>query len=266
MEIIGNLIKMSTNINEGLVEYTLILSDEKVKMNTLIEKELEISWLDEINCIECGNKTIKSFAQGYCYPCFASVPQTAPCILRPELCEAHLGISRDSEWSKKNCLSKHIVYLALSSGLKVGVTRATQIPTRWIDQGAVKAIKFAETPNRYLAGLLEIDLKKHISDRTSWQKMLKNQVNYTIDLVAEKEKAINLLRSDLTNYIVKDNSILKIKYPVNIYPEKIKSINLEKDKQYKGNLAGIKGQYLIFEDGCVINIRKYNGYKISLCF
>lgn len=262
----GNFIKMSTILNEGLVEYTLILSEDKIKVNTLIDKELTIHWYDEINCVKCGNKTIKSFAQGYCYPCFASVPETAPCILRPELCEAHIGIARDIEWSKKNCLTNHIVYLALSSGVKVGVTRETQIPTRWIDQGAVKAIKFAKTPNRHLAGLIEVDLKKYMSDKTSWQKMLKNQVDYIIDLNEEKNKVSNILRSDLTKYITEENKILEIKFPVNKYPEKVKSINLEKEKSFTGKLIGIKGQYLIFEKGFVINIRKYNGYKVSLSF
>ncbi len=262
----GNFIKMSTNLNEGLVEYTLILSGDKIKMNTIIGNNLTIHWHDEINCVKCGNKTIKSFAQGYCYPCFAVVPETAPCILRPELCEAQLGIARDLEWSEKNCLTTHVVYLALSSGVKVGVTRGTQVPTRWIDQGAVKAIKFAETPNRHLAGLIEIDLKKHMSDKTSWQKMLKNQVDYSIDLKEEKDKVVGLLRSDLAKYIIEDKDVLEIKYPVNKYPEKVKSINLEKVQSYTGKLVGIKGQYLIFDEGSVINIRKYNGYKVSLSF
>jgi len=266
MKYTGNLHKMETFINKGLVEYSLTLLEDKIEMNKLLEKDLTIHWHNKISCVKCGNNTIKSFGQGFCYPCFASVPETAPCILRPELCEAHLGQARDMEWSKNNCLTTHVVYLALSSGVKVGVTRGTQVPTRWIDQGAVRAIKFAETPNRHLAGLLEIDLKKYMSDKTSWQKMLKNQVDYNTNLNEEKEKAKNLLRSDLSKYIIEDKEIFEINYPVNKYPEKVKSINLEKENIFTGKLKGIKGQYLIFEGGFVINIRKYGGYSVSLSF
>jgi len=262
----GYLFKMQSSVNKQLVEYSLVLSEDKIKMNKIIGKSLTIEWQNEIKCIKCGNVTIKSFGQGHCFPCFTSIPETAPCILRPELCEAHLGNARDLEWSKKNCLTTHVVYLALSSGLKVGVTRGTQVPTRWVDQGAIKAIKLAETPNRHLAGLIEVDLKKYMSDKTSWQKMLKNDVNLEINLLQEKIKAKKLLRSDLLEYVTEENKIWKFNYPVNIYPIKVKSINLEKENKFTGKLAGIKGQYLIFENGSVINIRKYNGYKVSLSF
>lgn len=266
MEYFGSFLKMQNSINEGVVNYAMHLSDNVINVNELIGKTITIDWKNEIECIKCGNPTIKSFGQGYCFPCFASIPETAPCILRPELCEAHLGIARDLEWSKQNCLITHVVYLALSSGLKVGVTRASQVPTRWIDQGAIKAIKFAETPNRHLAGLIEIDLKKYMSDKTSWQKMLKNEVNFNVNLQEEKHKTKKLLRSDLAKYITEDNNIFEFNYPVKKYPTKVKSINLEKEKIFTGKLVGIKGQYLIFESGHVINIRKYNGYKVSLFF
>ena len=182
MEKTVKLLKMRTELKYS-VNYFLSGSNEEIFMNGLIGKEFEIVWQEKIECVACGNSTKKSFAQGHCYPCFISVPETAPCILRPELCEAHKGIARDIEWSQKNCLTDHYVYLALTSGLKVGVTRSSQIPARWMDQGAIKAIKLAKTPNRYTSGMIETQLKKHISDRTSWQKMLKNGVNTEIDLL-----------------------------------------------------------------------------------
>ncbi len=258
-----NLLKMRTELSSP-VSYFLVLKNEELFVNHLIGQTISLKWSGEINCVKCGNKTNKSFAQGYCYPCFVSAPETAPCILQPELCEAHLGIARDMEWSEKNCLTNHYVYLALSSGVKVGVTRASQVPTRWMDQGAVKAIKLAKTPNRHLAGLIEKDLKKYMSDKTSWQKMLKNDIDFGADLISEKEKASGLLRSDLNQYITDDKVIFEIKYPVNSYPVKIKSINFEKTPEFSGTLIGIKGQYLIFEGGFVINVRKYGGYKIIL--
>ncbi|MBN1252598.1 MAG: DUF2797 domain-containing protein [Bacteroidales bacterium] len=254
---------MKTELKET-VQYYLPIGNEIIYMNELIGKEIELKSEKQINCISCGKTTKTSFAQGYCYNCFISVPETSECILKPELCQAHLGISRDMEWSKNHCLTNHYVYLAISSGLKVGVTRATQIPTRWIDQGAWKAIKLAETPNRNLAGLIEVELKNYMSDKTSWQKMLKNDINFNIDLEDEKQKAWELLNPDLQQYITEDDDITEINYPVIEYPKKIKSVNFDNIEIYKGKLIGIKGQYLIFEDNTVINIRKHTGYLISL--
>ena len=166
---------MSTVLNES-VKYILSLGDDKIIMNDLIGKIISFKWTGKIICISCGNNINKSFAQGFCYPCFLKVPQTSECILRPELCQAHEGITRDMDWARQHCLQDHFVYLAISSGLKVGVTRSEQIPTRWIDQGAWKAIRLSKTPNRYIAGLIEVALKAHVSDRTQWQRMLKNQL------------------------------------------------------------------------------------------
>ncbi len=163
----GLLRKMSTKLDTP-VEYQLNIGESQIAMNELIGKFIRIEWAGVIHCLKCGTKTVKSFSQGFCYPCFRDAPEAAPCIMRPELCEAHLGNARDMEWSKENCLAPHYVYLAISSNLKVGVTRHSQVPTRWIDQGASRAIKFARTPNRQLAGLIEVDLKQYMSDKTSW--------------------------------------------------------------------------------------------------
>ncbi|MEN8119665.1 MAG: DUF2797 domain-containing protein [Bacteroidota bacterium] len=249
---------------ENPIQYYLPLGDNLVDMNGLIGKEIELEFSGDIHCVSCGKITKKSFAQGYCYPCFVSVPETSECILRPELCRAHEGVSRDMKWSESHCLQDHYVYLAISSGLKVGVTRSIQVPTRWIDQGAWKAIKLAKTPNRYLAGEIEVALKAYMSDKTSWQKMLKNDIAEDIDLEDEKQKAWELLDEELQQYIVDDDEIMEIEYPVSIYPQKVKSLNFDKTPVIKGKLAGIKGQYLIFEDNMVLNIRRHTGYKVKL--
>jgi len=261
----GNILKMKTVLADT-VQYQLPIGGELVPMNQLIGQDLSLEFLDEINCISCGASTTKSFSQGYCYKCFISVPETSECILNPELCQAHLGISRDMEWSNNYCLTDHFVYLAVSSGLKVGVTRNSQVPTRWIDQGASKAIKLATTPNRYLAGLIEVELKKHMSDKTSWQKMLKNDMDLSIILEDEKQKAWEFLNEDLQQYVIDDDEITQINYPVIKYPVKVKSVGFDAIKDYKGKLIGIKGQYLIFEDSTVLNIRRHGGYKIRLKF
>jgi hypothetical protein len=190
-------------------------------------------------------------------------PESSPCIINPELCEGHLGKGRDIEWEKSHHVQPHFVYLAVASGLKVGVTRETQVPTRWIDQGASFAIKVAETPYRQLAGAIEVALKSHFTDKTNWQRMLKNEIG-DYDLETEKWQIEELLPADLGQYMSEDDEIIEINYPVLHYPEKIKSVGFEKTPLIEGTLLGIKGQYLLFDDDRVINLRKYSGYHIDL--
>ena len=259
----GTLLKMETKLANP-IEYELPIGDELVYMNHLIGKYIAFKWLKEIYCVVCGRKINKSFAQGFCYPCFLNAPETSECIFRPELCQAQDGVARDMEWAENHCLQDHIVYLAISSGIKVGVTRSGQIPTRWIDQGAWQAIKLAKTPNRYIAGLIEVALKEHISDRTNWQRMLKNQLIEGVDLTVTKKEMVAHLPSDLQNYISEENDITEINYPVNEYPEKVKSLSFDKLEEITGRLWGVKGQYLIFDDGTVLNMRKHTGYMVEL--
>tara|TARA_B100000315_G_C14431691_1_gene520433 strand:+ start:106 stop:876 length:771 start_codon:yes stop_codon:yes gene_type:complete len=249
---------------EDPVQYVLPIGEDTVPMNDLIGKYILFKWERQINCIACGRNTNKSFAQGFCYPCFINSPETSECILRPQLCQAHEGNARDMEWAERHCLKDHFVYLAISSGVKVGVTRSAQIPTRWMDQGAWQAIKLAKTPNRYIAGLIEVALKEHISDRTQWQRMLKNQLVEGVDLRDNKNEMLGHLSADLRKYECDDNDITEITYPVEEYPEKVKSLSFDKQNEIEGRLWGIKGQYLMFDDGSVLNIRKHNGYKVSL--
>ncbi|MGB0883037.1 MAG: DUF2797 domain-containing protein, partial [Vicingaceae bacterium] len=217
-----------------------------------------------IECLKCGRETVKSFNQGFCYPCFRDAPEAADWIIHPEKSQAHLGIEdRDLEFEKSVQLKPHVVYLSLTSGMKVGVTRDTQVPTRWIDQGAVKAIKLAETPNRYLAGMIEVSLKDHMADKTNWRKMLMN-VYPDIDLIEKKNETKQLLDEEYHQYISKTDEIIDINFPVTDYPVKVKSIGFDKVPEYTGVLKGIKGQYLLFENGIVMNIRKHGGYIVSL--
>ncbi|MBL7110629.1 MAG: DUF2797 domain-containing protein [Bacteroidales bacterium] len=259
----GNILMMKSEYS-GVVHYCLPVGDELIDMNELIGKEIELLYLDQINCIRCGKKTKTSFAQGYCYPCFLNAPETSECVLRPELCRAHEGISRDMQWSQNHCLQDHIVYLSLTSGLKVGVTRISQIPARWIDQGAEKAIRICRTPNRFIAGTIELALKDYMDDKTNWRKMLTSGCPEDIDLVEEKGRAEELLPMDLQEYISDDDEIFELNYPVEDYPEKVKSIGFDKTHYMRETLTGIKGQYLIFDDGIVLNIRKHGGYLISI--
>jgi hypothetical protein len=167
-------------------------------------------------------------------------------------------------WAEKHDLIEHVVYFAVASELKIGVTRNHQIPTRWIDQGASFAIEIARTPNRHIAGVMEVFLKKHFTDRTNWQAMLKNEVAENIDLAEEKGKVRQLLPLELQKYLTETNEVTSIEYPVSEYPQKVKSLSFDKTRDISGVLKGIKGQYLIFENDTVLNIRKHNGYFLEI--
>jgi len=257
----GIIQKMTVQLHEQ-VYYQLNLS-ESIAMNDLIGSEIRMEWTGGIFCSNCGKQTKTSFGQGFCYPCFQSAPQAAPCIIRPELCRAHLGEGRDIDWEEKHHNQPHIVYLAASDTVKVGVTRFDQQLTRWIDQGASQAIIVAVTPNRFTAGLIEVTLKEYMTDKTNWQRMLKNELDDSIDLLDEKGKIEDLLPFDLRDFVADDDTVLKINYPVLRFPTKVKSVGFDKFPIIEGELVGIKGQYLIFSDDRVINMRKHTSYEIS---
>ena len=257
----GNLRKMSVQLDEE-IQYTLNLS-ENILMNDFIGNDIRLEWNGVINCSACKKVTKKSFGQGFCYPCFANAPESAECILRPELCRAHLGEGRDPEWEEKHHNKPHIVYLAASSAVKVGITRGDQIPTRWIDQGATSAIRLAETPNRYEAGRVEVALKEFFTDKTNWRKMLKNEIDEEIDLEEEKWALEEHLPADIIELFSENDEIIELNYPVVEYPEKVKSLSFDKTNIIEGKLMGIKGQYLLFENGEVLNIRKHTSYHVK---
>ena len=262
MQYQGVLKKMMTELND-VVDYYLDVENDFLNLNQLLDKQLEISF-EGYQCLCCGKEN-KIFRQGFCYDCFYKSAQVGDWIMKPELSKAHLNIEdRDLEYEKQVQLQPHVVYLALSSNVKVGVTRKSQVPTRWIDQGASKAIEIVEVPNRYLAGITEVALKNYVSDKTSWQKMLKNVVS-NANLIEEREKLKAFIPKEAQPYFLANNGkITEISYPVNQFPTKIKSLNLEKTPIYSGKLVGVKGQYLLFEDGTVFNVRNSEGYKVII--
>jgi Protein of unknown function (DUF2797) len=258
----GVLSKMQTEFGEP-IQYYLVFENSFLNVNQLLNKELEINFVG-YQCLNC-NKKKKIFRQGFCYDCFYSSPAVGDWIMKPELSTAHLGIAdRDLEYEQKVQVQPHIVYLALSSEVKVGVTRKTQVPTRWIDQGASQAISIIEVPNRYLAGITEVALKNHYADKTNWRKMLQNDV-VPIDLIAERLKLEKLIPPEVQEYFHLDkNDLYEMHFPVLNYPKKVNSLSLDKMHSFTGKLTGIKGQYLIFEDGTVFNIRSFEGYVVRL--
>ena len=214
-------------------------------------------------CLNCGLEK-EIYRQGFCKSCFFDAPTAGDWIMRPELSKAHLDEEdRDLEYEKKVQLQPHIVYLANSSNVKVGVTRKSQVPTRWIDQGAHEAIEIVEVPNRYLAGITEVALKEHVADKTNWRKMLKNDVEDE-DLSKWQERLKSFIPEEVQEYFIENNKETEINFPVNQYPEKPKSLNLIKEGSYTGKLVGIKGQYFIFEDNTVFNVRANEGLVVKL--
>ena len=258
----GVLKKMNTAFGPS-VGYYLNLKDDFVALHQFIDQSITLEMIG-YECLNCS-RTEPIFRQGFCKKCFFESPNAGDWIMRPELSTAHLDIEdRDLVYEKKVQLQPHIVYLALSSHLKVGVTRKTQVPTRWIDQGAHQALAVLEVPNRYLAGVGEVALKEIYSDKTNWRKMLQNEAE-PIDWVSERNKAIDHLPKELKPYVLHENTEpLAIEFPINRYPEKVKSLNLIKEQNYTAVLKGIKGQYLIFEDDTVFYVRSNEGLVVNL--
>lgn len=257
----GVLKKMRTEIDEE-VQYYLEMTEEEVHVNQLLDRPVSLQFVG-YQCLGC-EKDYRIYRQGYCYNCFFKRPETADWIIRPELSTAHLDIEyRDLEYEKEIQLQPHVVYISHTGDAKVGITRKSQIPYRWIDQGAHQALAILEVPNRYLAGVAEIELKKHISDRTNWRNMLRNTLK-KLDLRAVREELRKNIPDEVVPYFLEDEEIFKIKFPVRRYPEKIRSLNFKKNPEMKGILKGIKGQYFIFEDDSVFNIRSNSGHVVEL--
>lgn len=268
IDVTGRLRKMPAEAGDP-VTYSIAVGDTRIPLNDLIGRPLRLDFDGVIRCIHCDRKTNKSFNQGFCYPCFRKLAACDSCIMSPEKCHYHLGTCREPEWGETHCMVEHVVYLANSSGLKVGITRGSQVPTRWIDQGAVDAIPMVRVATRYIAGLVEVACKAHVADRTNWRAMLKGDVP-ELDLAEERQRMLGLIAEDLETLRETngqdsirevDEESLGLSYPVQVWPAKIKTHNLDKTPEVEGVLEGIKGQYLILDTG-VINVRKFTGYEV----
>ena len=267
----GTMRKMFSRL-ENPVQYSIRLGDSIVPANGLLEQKLLMRFNGQINCVHCGRKTKTSFNQGYCYPCFQRLAQCDSCIIHPEKCHFDQGTCREPEWGEEFCMQDHIVYLANSSGIKVGITRATQIPTRWIDQGAIQALAIMRVRTRLQSGSLEVIFKQHVADKTNWRAMLQSTAQ-EVDLLWEKDRLVVECKNEIDELaekfgffaisILSGIETVRINYPVLVAPEKIVSLNFDKQAEIEGVLLGIKGQYLIFDTG-VINLRRFSGYNIEL--
>ena len=264
----GTLRKLEIDPGEP-AEYRLPVGDERIALNPLIGKRVSMEFTGVIRCIACARVTRKSFNQGYCYPCFKSLAQCDMCILRPELCHYHEGTCREPEWGRRHCMQPHVVYLAATSGVKVGITRKSQIPVRWLDQGATRAMAVFETPTRRDAGLIEAALKTHVADRTDWRAMLRGDAE-PVDLEAQATALLDCAAGSLASWLEGVEAPPRIEsarqhayaYPVARHPSRVRSVSFDKVPSIEGLLVGMKGQYLIL-DTAVTNIRRHAGYEIT---
>ena len=257
---------MHTSLEKGMAHYKLLFDDQQVDMGSLVGQHIELTYNKTIQCAnpECKRITPKSYSQGYCFPCARSLARCDLCIMRPETCHYHLGTCREPEWGLSNCFTPHIVYLANSSGVKVGITRKINTPGRWIDQGAISALPILEVKTRLESGLIEKALKSFITDKTNWRAMLKNETE-PANLVATRAsllEEVSSLVDDLDAKTLRDD-VINIDYPVLKYPTKVVSLSFDKNPVISGVLNGIKGQYLLLESG-VLNVRKFSSYHLTL--
>ncbi|OAI91248.1 DUF2797 domain-containing protein [Pseudomonas putida] len=268
----GSIRKMAARLETPVVQYAFRLDELEVPVNPLIGQTVRLEYLGAIHCSHCGKRTKTSFSQGYCYPCMTRLAQCDLCIMSPERCHYDAGTCREPSWGEQFCMTDHVVYLANSSGIKVGITRASQLPTRWLDQGASQALPILRVATRQQSGLVEDLLRSQVPDRTNWRTLLKGDAE-ALDLVAVRDQLFDSCADGIRGLQERfglqaiqplvDAEVLEIRYPVEAYPGKIVSFNLDKNPVAEGTLLGIKGQYLIFDTG-VINIRKYTAYQLAV--
>ncbi|MCX4189576.1 DUF2797 domain-containing protein [Methylophaga sp. OBS3] len=257
---------------DGQTQYQLHLADNDIAMHDYIGKSIRFDFLGAIHCQNCQRKTNKSYSGGFCFPCSQKLAQCDLCFMKPETCHYDEGTCREPDWGLSVCMQDHVVYLANSSGLKVGITRIGQVPTRWLDQGATQALPIFKVKSRYQSGLVEVLFKQHVADRTDWRKMLKGDAE-PLDLAAQRDRLfeecaaeIETLQKQFPDGAITPltaENVVTIRYPVDNYPEKIKALNFDKTPALEGILQGIKGQYLILDTG-VLNIRKFAGYQVAI--
>jgi len=247
------------------VNYEIANRDEQMNLNPAIGKRIRIEFAGERSCIQCGRKVRKLYQNGYCFPCVTTLAECDLCIVKPHQCHYHLGTCRDPQFGDTQCMIPHYVYLADSSGVKVGLTRKGRQLTRWVDQGATSAMLFAEVPTRKMAGELEMEIAKHLPDKTDWRKMLRDTGDNDVDLRTIREEIIQWLNPDYHPYVLKENTgVVRFRYPRDeLWTPMVKSITLDKQPILEALITGVKGQYLILDTG-VFNVRRHAGYHVNV--
>lgn len=262
----GPVRKMHTR-SESPVAYSLPLGKVRIPLNERLGQRIRLEFTGAISCTACDRSIHRTFNGGYCFPCSRSLPAADSCMVKPETCHYAAGTCRDASWGEAQCMRPHTVYLANSSGLKVGITRGLDPVGRWIDQGACQGLAIREVGSRLESGQVEVALRQFVSDRTDWRRMLKGEPE-PIDLAAHRDRILALYEKEHPGEPLPGASVpaapeVSIQYPVLEYPEKVRPHNLDKEPVLEGTLLGIKGQYLLL-DTAVLNVRKVAGYHLRL--
>ncbi|MCO5274721.1 MAG: DUF2797 domain-containing protein [Flavobacteriales bacterium] len=250
----------------SMAGYALPLGDQLLPLEGRVGAAFTLRFTGGRSCVRCGREVKKLYGDGLCFPCFRDAPEASPCIIRPELCEAHLGRGRDVPWEREHHLQEHLVYLSFTGNVKVGVTRSVQVPVRWIDQGAMLAVPIARVPYRQLAGAIEVDLKQHFADRTEWRRMLllSDPVPGEVALLQARAHVAEVLDTAFREFFLPAEPVVSIGYPLENVPPKLVSVHLDKLPEIAGKLQGIKGQYLVWADGRVLNVRSHSGFHVDV--
>ncbi|RKD87030.1 DUF2797 domain-containing protein [Kushneria marisflavi] len=273
LERAGGLSRMMITADAtGRAHYHLRLGEHVEPLNVWLGHDITLCFAGRIVCVNCQQPTRKSFGQGHCYACFRRLARCDTCMMAPERCHYFQGTCREPEWGERHCFAPHVVYLASSSGAKVGITKPSQMPTRWLDQGAVQALPILSVASRRQSGMVEALFRNEISDRTHWQRMLKGEtadvdlISLRDDLMMRLAPGIASLRAQFGEDNIRaydEQTVARFDYPVLAWPERVSAFNLERTPQVEGRLMGMKGQYLMLDTG-VINLRKYTGYQVSM--
>lgn len=93
--------------------------------------------------------------------------------------------------------------------------------------------------------------------------MLTNEV-LDLNLAEIRDSLRQHIPEEAQEYYIASNSETNIHYPVKQYPQKVKTLNLDKTPEFEGVLKGIKGQYFLFEDQTVFNVRSNEGYVVEI--
>lgn len=265
VEISGFLRELKHQVGE-VIQYDLTTDGQALPLNEWLGKSLKITATGRKSCIHCGRSVRKLYQNGYCFPCVTTLAECDLCIVKPHECHFHLGTCRDEQFGLTHCMIPHYVYLAFSSGVKVGLTRKGRQWIRWVDQGASRAVLLAEVPTRKMAGELEMEVAKHLADKTDWRKMLRETgVSIETDLREVKDQVIARLPEEYQGYVLsEERTVYEFVYPRNLeFEVNLRSLSLDKTPEITGTLEGIKGQYLLLDSG-VFNVKKHTGYDAQI--
>ncbi|MCL6442825.1 MAG: DUF2797 domain-containing protein [Alicyclobacillus sp.] len=260
----GHLIQLTHKVSYP-IQYSLLLDAGEADLAACLGRDIRIEWLGQKSCIHCGKHVKKLYQNGYCFPCVTTLAECDLCIVKPHTCHFHLGTCRDETFAEEHCMIPHYVYLAVSSSVKVGLTRKGRERIRWIDQGASAATLIAEFPTRKAAGEFEMAVAEFLPDKTDWRRMLTSDSIPDVDLHEVKDMVMKRVDPVYQPYLLQDTTeVYHFSYPrTHGFQVVLKPLSLDKTPVITGRLQGMKGQYLLLDTG-VLNVKRWAGYEVQV--